>query len=94
MVTIGSLPDTGYRSHPNPNGGNRPSKISASPDMEGQSLEAAGFSTARDKYGAAVIAIKRGREPILAPSKDEEIKQGDVLVVAGREDVLEKVRPA
>ena len=70
------------------------SKISASPDMEGQSLEAAGFSTARDKYGAAVIAIKRGREPILAPSKDEQIKQGDVLVVAGREEVLEKVRPS
>ena len=69
------------------------SKIRASTDMEGQSLEAAGFSTARDKYGAAVIAIKRGREPILAPSKDEEIKQGDVLVVAGREEVLEKVRP-
>ncbi len=70
------------------------SKISASPDMEGQSLEAAGFSTARDKYGAAVIAIKRGREPILAPSKDEQIKQGDVLVVAGREEVLERVRPS
>ena len=69
------------------------SKVTVTPSMAGLTLERAGFATARDKYGAAVIAIKRGREPILAPSKDEEIQAGDVLVVAGREEVLEKVRP-
>ena len=68
------------------------SMIGVSPEMVGQSLEQAGFTSARDKYGAAIVAIKRGREPILVPSKDEEIKKGDVLVVAGREEVLEKVR--
>jgi len=68
------------------------SKITIPASMVGQTLEQAGFSTARDKYGAAAIAIKRGREPILVPSKDEELRAGDVLVVAGRTEVLEKVR--
>ena len=69
------------------------SKISMSPDTAGQTLEQAGFTTAQDRNGAAVVAIKRGRDPILMPSKDEELQEGDVLVVAGREEVLEKVRP-
>ena len=68
------------------------SKINVSPSMAGQTLEQAGFTAARDKDGPSVIAIKRGQEPILAPSKDEEMKLGDVLVVAGREEVLEHVR--
>ena len=69
------------------------SKISMSPDTAGQTLEQAGFTTAQDRNGAAIVAIKRGRDPILMPSKDEELQEGDVLVVAGREEVLEKVRP-
>ncbi|MBI2871592.1 MAG: TrkA family potassium uptake protein [Chloroflexi bacterium] len=68
------------------------SKIVASSHLVGKSLEQAGFSGLRDKYGASVIAIKRGREPILAPSKEEVIQPGDVLVIAGWEEVLEKVR--
>ena len=69
------------------------SKISMPAGSAGMTLEQAGFTTGPDRYGAAVVAIKRGREPILVPSKDEELMEGDVLVVAGREEVLEKMRP-
>jgi trk system potassium uptake protein TrkA len=68
------------------------SKANVTPDMVGKTIEEAGFTTARDKYGAAVIAIKRGREPILTPSKDEQLQSGDVLVIGGQEGVLERVR--
>ena len=67
------------------------SKINVSPDMAGLTLEQAGFGSARDKYGAAVVAIRRGREPILSPSKDETMQEGDQLVVAGPEDTLERM---
>ncbi len=67
------------------------SKVNISPEMVGLTLEQAGFSTARDKYGAAVIAIRRGREPILSPSKDETIHAGDQVVIAGPEDILERL---
>ncbi|MYK35655.1 MAG: TrkA family potassium uptake protein, partial [Chloroflexi bacterium] len=66
------------------------SKVNVPQEMTGLSLERAGLSTARDKYGAAVVAIRRGREPILSPSKDEVLQEGDLLILAGREDTLER----
>ena len=35
------------------------------------------------KYDISVIAIRRGRSYMLNPAQDEEIKPGDVLIVAG-----------
>ncbi len=67
------------------------SKVNVSQDMVGLTLEQAGFGSARDKYGAAVVAIRRGREPILSPSKDETMQEGDQLVLAGPEDTLERM---
>ena len=67
------------------------SKINVPPEMAGLTLEQAGFGSIRDKYGAAVIAIRRGREPILSPSKDETMQEGDQLVLAGPEDALERI---
>ena len=67
------------------------SKINVPPEMAGLTLEQAGFGSVRDKYGAAVIAIRRGREPILSPSKDETMQEGDQLVLAGPEDALERI---
>ena len=57
-------------------------------------LEAAGLTGPRDKYGIAVLAIRRGREYFLTPAKDEEIKPGDVLIVAGSNDQLGKIHMA
>ena len=35
--------------------------------------------------------MRRGRDVLLGPSKDEEIKPGDVLIVAGRNEQLGKL---
>ena len=54
-------------------------------------LEEANLAGPRDKYGIAVLAIRRGREYILLPSKDEEIQPGDILFVAGNVEELGKI---
>ncbi len=60
--------------------------------LVGLTLEDAGLGGTRDRYGITVLAIRRGREPILLPAKDEIIAKGDILFVAGRDDMLDKVR--
>lgn len=67
------------------------SKIMPTPEMVGKSLEQAGFGNTDDKYAASVVAIRRGRDPILSPSKDEVLIEGDVLVIAAPEDTLENL---
>ena len=56
-----------------------------------RTLEEAGLARSRDKYGIAVLAIRRGREYLLTPSKDEEIRPGDILIVAGNNEQLGKI---
>jgi trk system potassium uptake protein TrkA len=68
------------------------SKINATPELIGQTIEQAGLAGPNDRYGVSVVAIKRGRNPILAPAKDERIQPDDVLVVAGTEEILEQFR--
>jgi trk system potassium uptake protein TrkA len=58
-------------------------KIRPPEHMVRHTLEEAGLSGPRDKYGLAVLAIRRGREWVLVPSKDEDIRPGDILIVAG-----------
>ncbi|MBI4198747.1 MAG: TrkA family potassium uptake protein [Chloroflexi bacterium] len=60
--------------------------------LTGMTLEEVGLGGTRDRYGIIVLAIRRGREPILLPAKDEIIAKGDILFVAGRDDMLDKVR--
>jgi trk system potassium uptake protein TrkA len=67
------------------------SMVMATEGMIGKSIEHAGFGNTRDKYGASVVAIRRGRDPILSPSKDEILQEGDVLVIAAPEDTLGKL---
>lgn len=52
-------------------------------EMVKKTLEEAGLSGARDRYGLAVLAIRRGRECILSPSREETIQPGDILILAG-----------
>ena len=56
-----------------------------------RTLEEAGLAGPRDKYGIAVLAIRRGREYFLVPAKDEEIRPGDILIVAGNAEQLGKI---
>jgi trk system potassium uptake protein TrkA len=68
------------------------SKIKPPAHVIGQTLEEAGLGGTRDRYGIAVLAIRRGREPMLFPAKDEAIETGDLLFVTGKDDLLDRVR--
>ena len=57
-----------------------------------RTLEEAGLAGPKDKYGIAVLAIRRGRECFLVPAKDEDIRPGDVLIVAGNNEQLGKIQ--
>ncbi len=55
------------------------------------SLKESGFAGARDKYGLAVLAIKRGKDVTINPDSDDKLLAGDILVVAGRDELLERL---
>ena len=55
------------------------------------SLKEAGFAGVRDKYGIAVVALKRGNEITLSPDPEERLRRGDTLVVAGRDELVERI---
>jgi len=56
------------------------------------SLKELGFSNARDKYGLAVLAIRRrGNDVTLNPDTDDRLHAGDWLVLAGRDELLDKL---
>ena len=59
------------------------SKMRPPEEMLGRTLEEVGLGGSQDKRGVSVLAIRRGRTSFLHPAKDEEIKPGDVLIVAG-----------
>jgi trk system potassium uptake protein TrkA len=67
-------------------------KIRLPDALADMSLKEAGLGGTRDKYGAAVIAIKRGKDVTLAPDEDDKLRKGDILIVAGKDDQLEKLR--
>ena len=67
-------------------------KLRPSEQKVKRTLEEAGLAGARDKYGIAVLAIRRGREYILVPAKDEEIRSGDILIVGGNSEQLGKIQ--
>ena len=54
-------------------------------------LDEAGFTSARDKYGIATVALKRGDEIILSPDSEEKLRDGDVQVVAGRDEYINQI---
>jgi trk system potassium uptake protein TrkA len=56
-----------------------------------KSLKELGFSGPRDKYGLAVLAIKRGKDITLNPDSDDRLQKGDLLVLAGRDEFLERL---
>lgn len=60
------------------------SKVRPQSGMEKKTLEAAGLTGAGGQHtNLTVIALRRGRNYILNPARDEEIRPGDVLMVVG-----------
>ena len=54
----------------------------------GETLEG---SALRQKYGVTVMAIRRGGDIIISPGARQVIAEGDVLVIIGRDEKLEKL---
>ncbi len=67
------------------------SKLRPPEEMVGHTLEEAGLAGSADRHGISVLAIRRGRTSFLHPAKDEEIKAGDVLIVAATNEHLGKI---
>lgn len=67
------------------------SRMRAPEDFADRTLKELGFSNPRDKYGLAVLAIKRGRDITLNPDNDDRLKAGDLLVLAGKDEFLERL---
>ena len=59
------------------------SKVYPPEEMLNLTLEEAGLTASADNHGVTVLAIRRARHYILHPARDEDIRPGDVLVVAG-----------
>ena len=56
-----------------------------------KTLDEVGLGGPNGKYSLVVLAIRRGRNYILNPSRDEAIQPGDQLVLAGRDDHVSKL---
>ncbi len=65
------------------------SRVQAPKRFVNMSLKELGFSSPRDRYGLAVLAIARGKDITLNPDSDDRIQAGDSLIVAGRDEQLE-----
>jgi K+ transport systems, NAD-binding component len=60
-------------------------EVSAEKEWENRSLRDLSL---RSKYGINVMAIKRGGKINLSPTADDEILEGDILVIIGANDYL------
>lgn len=67
------------------------SRIKAPREYDGKTIDDLGLSGPRDRYGLAVMAIKRGRDISLNPDKNDRIRSGDVLILAGHDHMLDQL---
>ena len=67
------------------------SKLRVGEVLSQRTLKEAGLTGARDRYGLAVLAIRRGQKVIHLPAEEERLQQGDVLVIASESDRIEKL---
>ena len=67
------------------------SKLRIPERFVGMSLKELGFSSPRDKYGLAVLALRRGRDVTLNPDTDDRLRGGDWLVLAGRDELVDQL---
>jgi len=46
----------------------------------------------RQRYGISVIGIQRGEERVISPHSEELLKHGDIILVLGRPEAIQKCR--
>ncbi|AZR73673.1 potassium uptake system protein [Anoxybacter fermentans] len=64
-------------------------EVTASPKLYGHTLSDLQFRT---RFGVNVIAIKNGDKINVTPRATDEIKKGDILIVIGENENLERLR--
>ncbi len=65
-------------------------KLRALPQLFGKRLSEVGFGP-RGKYEVAVLILQRKNEVSVSPELSESIREGDVLVVSGDDDRIERL---
>jgi trk system potassium uptake protein TrkA len=65
-------------------------RLDAPPVLVGKNLEAFGFGQ-KERRSLAFSILQRGKEIIVNPSLKEIIREGDTLVIIGRDDDLEEL---
>ena len=68
------------------------SKLKIPGHFVNMSLKELGFSSPRDKYGMAVLALTRGKNVTLNPDTDDRLQKDDWLVLAGRDEFLDRLQ--
>lgn len=67
------------------------SRIRVPEEYVDKTIDEVDLSGPRDKYGLAVVAIKRGRDITLNPDTNDRLRTGDVLILAGRDELLDRL---
>ena len=67
------------------------SRIRVPEEYVDKTIDEVDLSGPRDKYGLAVVAIKRGRDITLNPDTNDRLRAGDVLILAGRDELLDRL---
>ena len=67
------------------------SKIKTPEKWGNKTLKELGFSGPRDKYGLAILAIQHGSNITLNPDTNERLNTGDVLIIAGKDQLIENL---
>tara|TARA_Y100001960_G_scaffold97091_2_gene104537 strand:- start:830 stop:1489 length:660 start_codon:yes stop_codon:yes gene_type:complete len=67
------------------------SKILAPTQIQGKSLKDLNIGTSRDKYNLTALGIVRSKNIILNPDINEIIKKDDILLIAGNNELIDKL---
>ena len=67
------------------------SKILVPKHIQGKSLKELNIGTSRDKYNLTALGIVRSKNIILNPDVNEIIKKDDILLIAGNNELIDKL---
>ena len=67
------------------------SKILVPEHIQGKSLKDLNIGTSRDKYNLTALGIVRSKNIILNPDVNEIIKKDDILLIAGNNELIDKL---
>ena len=67
------------------------SKILVPKHIQGKSLKDLSIGTSRDKYNLTALGIVRSKNIILNPDVNEIIKKDDILLIAGNNELIDKL---